>query len=595
MAHLDPDPLDGCYPFELYIEFDYPVFLEKGAGIDAYIADYLEQARRLFEGDGLEASFIVKVWTEPSPYNATTSSGALGQFRAKLNAEGGHPGDLAMLMGVMGSGGVNYVDILCNQSFGVGYCSINMSYRPYPEYSWDLMVLAHEVGHGLGSPHSHSCSWPGGAIDGCSPFGVEGSCDDPGLPARGAASIMSYCHLQSSVGIDLSYGFGPLPLTLIKNKIASAACVECVGDPDDPEPELCDSNQVTIEVLVDLWAQETSWEVLNNEGDVIAESEPYPKFPVNYIYSDTLCLPNGCYDFVIKDIDGLEGRVSDFEGMYIVNGENDELASGQAFTNQETTRFCLGVTPPDGDCQDVLLRADSLIDYANQSRSPWAIVTDIEGGVTVEGNNWRALPYSYNITPNTVLTFEALIETVGEIQGVALLDNIRSIYPDRSFRFGGTQNWGIAIEQIIIGEWVNVTIPIGQYFTGEVTHVVLINDDDHRAVVKTGWRNMEICESGQAGLKMGFAEPQGAAKDEAWSDNRTIEGYDIARRAKERRPHPNPTTDTLILPLETMWHLYGVNGRLIDEGWGSKVDLSLLPTGFYLLHDGTTTHKVVKK
>lgn len=593
-AMSNPDPLNGDYCVTVYVEVDHDIVLDKGAqGSRAYVDGLLQEVATLYAAQGITLNFDLKYWDTPSPYSSSSSSGMLRQFRDQTAA--GHSGDVAHLISYRASGGIAYVDAICSASFGHAFSSIRSTYANYPTYSWSVEVFAHELGHNLGSPHTQSCVWNNNqtAIDGCSPFGTEGGCADPGLPS-GGGTIMSYCHLNSAVGINFLKGFHDQPLAVIKNRIANAQCAECVDDPDDPEPEVCNENQIIVELQLDNYAQETSWAVIDADGATVGASEPFGKLDMNTYHSDTLCLPDGCYTFVITDIDGLGGYGCS-EGMYIVNSEQGEVSSGQNFTNEETTNFCLGVAPPDGECDNVAIRADSLIDYANQSRSPWAIVTDIEGGVTVEGNNWRALPYSYNITPNTVLTFEALIETVGEIQGVALLDNIRSIYPDRSFRFGGTQNWGIAIEQIIIGEWVNVTIPIGQYFTGEVTHVVLINDDDHRAVVKTGWRNMEICESGQAGLKMGFAEPQGAAKDEAWSDNRTIEGYDIARRAKERRPHPNPTTDTLILPLETMWHLYGVNGRLIDEGWGSKVDLSLLPTGFYLLHDGTTTHKVVKK
>ena len=593
-AMSNPDPLNGDYCVTVYVEVDHDIVLDKGAqGSRAYVDGLLQEVATLYAAQGITLNFDLKYWDTPSPYSSSSSSGMLRQFRDQTAA--GHSGDVAHLISYRASGGIAYVDAICSASFGHAFSSIRSTYANYPTYSWSVEVFAHELGHNLGSPHTQSCVWNNNqtAIDGCSPFGTEGGCADPGLPS-GGGTIMSYCHLNSAVGINFLKGFHDQPLAVIKNRIANAQCAECVDDPDDPEPEVCNENQIIVELQLDNYAKETSWAVIDADGATVGASEPFGKLDMNTYHSDTLCLPDGCYTFVITDIDGLGGYGCS-EGMYIVNSEQGEVSSGQNFTNEETTNFCLGVAPPDGECDNVAIRADSLIDYANQSRSPWAIVTDIEGGVTVEGNNWRALPYTYNITPNTVLTFEALIETVGEIQGVALLDNIRSIYPDRSFRFGGTQNWGIAIEQIIIGEWVNVTIPIGQYFTGEVTHVVLINDDDHRAVVKTGWRNMEICESGQAGLKMGFAEPQGAAKDEAWSDNRTIEGYDIARRAKERRPHPNPTTDTLILPLETMWHLYGVNGRLIDEGWGSKVDLSLLPTGFYLLHDGTTTHKVVKK
>lgn len=52
-------------------------------------------------------------------------------------------------------------------------------------------TIAHEMGHNFGSPHTQSCSWPGGAIDYC--YAAEGSCYSDALENING-TLMSYCH-----------------------------------------------------------------------------------------------------------------------------------------------------------------------------------------------------------------------------------------------------------------------------------------------------------------------------------------------------------------------------------------------------------------
>ncbi|MBL0102917.1 MAG: fibronectin type III domain-containing protein [Bacteroidetes bacterium] len=84
------------------------------------------------------------------------------------------------------------------------------------------------MGHLIGSRHTHACVWNGNstAIDGCAGY-VEGSCALPGNPSSGG-TIMSYCHL-TSVGMNLSLGFGPQPGNVIRNTVLNATCLHNCG------------------------------------------------------------------------------------------------------------------------------------------------------------------------------------------------------------------------------------------------------------------------------------------------------------------------------------------------------------------------------
>jgi hypothetical protein len=62
--------------------------------------------------------------------------------------------------------------------------------------------------------------WPGGPIDTC--YHVEGGCYNGPLKPR-VGTIMSYCHING--GVNLAFGFGPLPGNLIRQRFINAPCL----------------------------------------------------------------------------------------------------------------------------------------------------------------------------------------------------------------------------------------------------------------------------------------------------------------------------------------------------------------------------------
>ncbi|MDB9809160.1 M12 family metallo-peptidase [Flavobacteriales bacterium] len=158
-----------------------------------------------FNEVNLNVSIVTTIiWETTDPYASYISdaSNMLGALRNHWTANNSSISrDLVHLLtkrSNTGTGGIAYLDVLCNNSWGYGFsASLNNTTNfnfPNPPYTWNLMVCSHEIGHNIGSHHTHWCGWPGGAIDNCTD--VEGSC--PNNPVAQIGTIMSYCHTTSS-------------------------------------------------------------------------------------------------------------------------------------------------------------------------------------------------------------------------------------------------------------------------------------------------------------------------------------------------------------------------------------------------------------
>jgi hypothetical protein len=160
------------------------------------------------------------IWTSADTYNDD-----LNTFSANRSGFGAN---LATLFSTSGGGGVAWLDVLCgsNEYYKHGFCgSMGGSFPAVPNYSWPVYVTTHEVGHNLGSPHTHACSWSGGAIDGCGPAAGYSEGCNAALPA-GGGTVMSYCHLLAT-GVNLNNGFGPQPGNLIRSRVNSCITLTC--------------------------------------------------------------------------------------------------------------------------------------------------------------------------------------------------------------------------------------------------------------------------------------------------------------------------------------------------------------------------------
>ncbi|MDY8137518.1 T9SS type A sorting domain-containing protein [Aquimarina sp. 2201CG5-10] len=201
---------------------------DKGGAQSAsnYIEAVFNQVAALYANDQISLQLSgTKAWVSNQPF----SNNNLDSYINYRNSNGLN-GDLGHMVNYSFGGGLaGGIGTLCNSSRKYAVSGINGSYSNIPTYSFDVFLISHELGHNVGSRHTHACVWNGNntAIDGCAGF-TEGGCSLPGNPS-GGGTIMSYCP-NTSVGVNFNNGFGSQPANVIRNYIAGSSCLQtCDG------------------------------------------------------------------------------------------------------------------------------------------------------------------------------------------------------------------------------------------------------------------------------------------------------------------------------------------------------------------------------
>lgn len=231
----------------VYVEADLDLFVNLGSSVGNvvnFVSAFFNQVATIYANEGIPIALSsVFVWTTPSPYTGNDSATLLGQFRSFRNSFNGDFGHLINLKPV---GGRAAVGGLCssNTDNRQAISGVSTFFSNVPAYSWTVDVFSHEMGHQMGSQHTHACVWNGNntAIDGCGPTfdpqTREGSCPIGPIPAEGG-TIMSYCHLVS-VGKNFTKGFGPQPGNLSRARyvLASSSFFGCLTSCTINQPRL---------------------------------------------------------------------------------------------------------------------------------------------------------------------------------------------------------------------------------------------------------------------------------------------------------------------------------------------------------------------
>jgi hypothetical protein len=296
----------------MYFEMDYSLYTTNGSNTTTatnWMTSVFNNVQTLYNNDGISVALkSIYIWTTPDAYTGETSSDYLNMFGTTRPI---FDGDVGQLVGIDsgGLGGVaRTIDGLCSND-NYSYADVSFSYSTVPTYSWTIMVITHEFGHLLGSPHTHACIWNGNntPIDSCGPSAIgstgEGySCmaSPPLIPSSSAkGSIMSYCHLVGGVGINLANGFGPQPKARVLAAVNGATCLstDCI--------HTCINTVVAINAVMNGTTATISWTQLSNTANwlvsVTAPSSAAVWVPVtgsNYVLTDLL--PNTYYKVQVR-------------------------------------------------------------------------------------------------------------------------------------------------------------------------------------------------------------------------------------------------------------------------------------------------------
>lgn len=106
------------------------------------------------------------------------------------------------------------------------------------------------------------------------------------------------------------------------------------------------SNTVTLTLVFDNYPEETSWQILSGTT-VLAAGGTYGSQPDGATLVTNICLPDGCFNFVISDAYGDGMCCSYGNGSYVLrNSSGVTLASGGTYTSSQTTNFCVTSSNP---------------------------------------------------------------------------------------------------------------------------------------------------------------------------------------------------------------------------------------------------------
>jgi hypothetical protein len=245
LRHLAEAATTPTHTARVAVETDWELFQRFGsaAALTDYVGDLFASISALYSEEiatTLEVSHL-SIWDSPAdPWTQPLAACALFELGRYWNQNrGAIEYSIAHFLSGKQTGGIAFVGALCSDEFNYdhrGLCPelspqldayggpygftgwITGSFDPAaPTIVWDLVSVAHEIGHNFNSPHTHcygglggspapiDLCWTGECTEGC-------YCGRPSLPCstrdEACGTVMSYCHMRSGGFDNIAFTLG---------------------------------------------------------------------------------------------------------------------------------------------------------------------------------------------------------------------------------------------------------------------------------------------------------------------------------------------------------------------------------------------------
>ncbi|EAY23941.1 trypsin-like peptidase domain-containing protein [Microscilla marina] len=150
--------------------------------------------------------------------------------------------------------------------------------------------------------------------------------------------------------------------------------------------------------------------------------------------------------------------------------------------------------PPGGDCEPINFNDYQISSFSNQDVSGNYTINNGGRNLVLQNNTWKTIPFNYTVTSNTVIEFQFSSSSEGEIHAVGFEDN-NSLSSSRYFKVYGTQSYGVRNYDNYGGSGtVTYTIPVGNFYTGNMSTLLFINDHDSGSGNNSTFSNVKVYE-----------------------------------------------------------------------------------------------------